>query len=137
MSAESPIIKGLIFLGDKLLSLSDTIRKSRRDQKDRVAEYCERVADTLSQAFKELERGVIPHGLCAQMDNYMRDLRIVLEYTLTDDEYNDLRDALQVAYQVEHIDRELPDPPRQGSKYAELDIAAGKFRAVADKIRAT
>ena len=137
MPTESPIIKGLMFLADKLFSLSDTIKKSRRNQKDRVAEYCERISDTLTQAFKELEKGIIPHGLCAQMDSYMRDLKSVLKDTLSDDEYNDLREVLQVAYEVEHIDRELQNPPRKGSKYAELDIAAGKFRAVADKIRAT
>jgi hypothetical protein len=126
-----------MFLADKLLLLVATIRKARREQRDRVAVYCESVAHTLSQAFKQLERGIFPHGLCAEMDRHMHHLRDVLEKTLSKKDFDDLRDALHVAYRVEHIDQELPDPPRAGSKYAELDIAAGKFRAVAEKIRAT
>lgn len=134
---ESPIIKGLIFLTDKLLSRLGILEKSRRDQRDRVAAYCEGIADTLSEAYRSLESGIIPHGLCAQMDRYMHDLRSVLEESLSDAEFRDLRDVLAVAYQVEHIDRELPPPKRVGSKYAELDIAAGKFRAIAEKLKAT
>ncbi len=137
MPDENPITQGLMFLGERLLSISDTLAKSKREKRDRIADYCERIGDTLSRAFKDLDRGIVPHGLCAEMDHYMRDLRAVLADTLSANEYDDLRGALQVAYEVEHIDREFPGPQRSGSKYAELDIAAGKFRATAGKIRAT
>jgi hypothetical protein len=137
MAEEGPIIKGLIFLGDKLFSLADVFRRSEREKKDRVAEYCEKIAKVLSHAYDELERGHIPHGLCSEMDRYIHDLKTVLQNTLPRDEYDDLNSALQIAYKVEHIDRELPNPPRLGTKYAELDIAAGKFRAIANRIRAT
>ena len=134
---ESPIIKGLILLTDKLLSRLGLLEKAKREQRDRVATYCASIADTLSQAYRTLESGIIPHGLCAQMDRYMHDLRCVLEESLSEAEFRELRDVLAVAYQVEHIDRELPAPKKDGTKYAELDIAAGKFRAIADKLKAT
>jgi len=84
-----------------------------------------------------LENGVIPHGLCSQMDRYMHDLKNVLQQSLPEDEFGELHDVLAVAYQVEHIDQELPAPVRRGSKYSELDIAAGKFRAIAQRLKAT
>jgi len=133
---DSPIIKGLIFLTDKLMSRLGILEKTRRDQRDRIATYCDNVADTLSQASQSLENGVIPHGLCSQMDRYMHDLKNVLQQSLPEDEFGELHDVLAVAYQVEHIDQELPAPVRRGSKYSELDIAAGKFRAIAQRLRA-
>jgi hypothetical protein len=134
---DSPIIKGLIFLTDKLMSCLGILGKTKRDQRDRIAAYCDSVADTLSQASQSLEKGIIPHGLCSQLDQYMHDLKDVLQQSLPEDEFGELHDVLAVAYQVEHIDRELPPPTRRGSKYAELDIAAGKFRAIAQAVKAT
>ena len=67
----------------------------------------------------------------------MRDLRNVLGKILSPEDYDELRNVLSVAYQVEHLDRELKKSDRPGSKYAELAIASGKFAAIANKIRAT
>lgn len=134
--SEYAIIKGLISLTDKLLSIIGMFKKANRDQRERVARYCEQVSDTLSEAYQALERGSIPHGCCAAMDSYMQNLRVVLAETLSEDEYEDLRDVLAVAYHVEYLDREIKEPLREESKYAELDIAAGKFKAVAEKMRA-
>ena len=135
--ADYAIIKGLISLTDKLLSIFGKFQKAKRDQRDRVAFYCEQISDTLSEAYESLERGEIPHGCCSSMDSYMHHLREVLAETLSKEEYEDLRDVLAVAYHVEYIDRELEELNRKGSKYAELDIAAGKFKAISDKLRAT
>ena len=134
---ESQIIKGLTFLIDKLLSRLGVLEKTKRDQRDRLSEYCDKIADTLSSAYQSLESGSMPHGLCSQMDHYMHDLRDVLEASLPRNEFEELRGVLAVAYQVEHIDKELPPMLKKGSKFAELDIAAGKFRAIAQKLKAT
>jgi hypothetical protein len=135
--SEYAIIKGLLSLTEKLLSITGRFKKAKRDQQDRVAQYCEEISSTLSKAYKELEKGRIPHGCCSAMDNYMRNLRIVLAETLSKEEYEDLRDVLAVAYHVEYLDHEITEPLREGSKYAELEIAAGRFKAIAGKIRAT
>ena len=134
---ESPIVKGLVFLADKLLSRLGVLEKAKREQRDRLAEYCEKIAENLSSAYRSLESGVMPHGLCSQMDHYMHDLRDVLEKSLSRQEFDELRDVLAVAYRVEHIEEELPPLVRKGSKFAELDIAAGKFQAISHKLKAT
>lgn len=133
--SDSIILKGLMFLGDKLLSNIQWIAKAKRDQRDRIADYCHSIADCLSKAYKDLHQGQIPHGCCAEMDSYMRDLRDMLEKTLTPAEFKELRDSLEIAYHVERLGHELSQPEYPDSKFAELDIAAGKFRAVANKIR--
>lgn len=132
---DSIILKGLMFLGDKLLSNIQWIAKAKRDQRDRISEYCRNIADCLSKAYKGLQQGQIHHGCRSEMDSYMRDLRDVLEKTLTPTEFKELHDSLEIAYQVERLGHELSQPEPPDSKFAELDIAAGKFRAVANKIR--
>jgi hypothetical protein len=131
------ILKSLISLGDKLLSIGPSFLAAKRQQRDRLADYCENISKCLSKAHVDLDRGHIPHGCCSEMDHYMRDLRHVLGKILSPEEYDELHDVLSVAYEVEHLDRELEDFDRPGSKYAELAIASGKFAAIANKIRAT
>jgi hypothetical protein len=131
------IMNCLITLGDKLLSIVPSFLKAKIEQRDRLADYCEQISLCLSRAYVDLDRGQIPHGCCSEMDHYMRDLKDVLGKILSPKEHEELHDALSVAYEVEHLDRELRDCDRPGSKYAELAIASGKFSAVANKIRAT
>ena len=131
------ILSGLVTLGDKLLSILPAFLETKRQQRDRLADYCERISKCLSRAYVDLDRGQIPHGCCSEMDHYMRDMRDVLGEILSPNEYEELHGVLSVAYEVEHLDRELQNCERPGSKYAELAIASGKFAAVANKIRAT
>ena len=131
------ILKSLISLGDKLLSIASRLLSAKRQQRDRLADYCENISKCLSRAYVDLDRGKIPHGCCSEMDHYMRDLKDVLGKILSPEEYDELHGVLSVAYEVEHLDRELKDCDRPGSKYAELAIASGKFAAMANKIRAT
>ncbi len=134
--ADYNILKGLITLGDKLISILPNFLAAKRQQKDRLADYCMSVSKCLSKAFVELDRGHIPHGRCSEMDHYMRDMKEVLGEILSPEEYDELHEVLSVAYHVEYIDRELKEPNRADSKYAELAIASGKFAAIANKIRA-
>jgi hypothetical protein len=131
------IMKGLISLGDKLFSIAPAFIAAKRQQRDRLADYCECISKCLSRAYVDLDSGQIPHGCCAEMDRYMHDLKDVLGQILTPKEYDELHEVLSVAYKVEYLDGELRDCDRSGSKYAELDIASGRFAAIANKIRAT
>jgi hypothetical protein len=131
------ILKGLVSLGEKLLSIVPDFLAAKRNQQDRLADYCEGISKCLSRAYVDLDRGQIPHGCCSEMDQYMRDLRDVLGNILSPKEYDELHDVLSVAYEVEHLDGQLRDCDRPGSKYAELAIASGKFAAIASKLRAT
>jgi hypothetical protein len=131
------ILKGLVTIGDKLLSIAPAFLAAKQQQQDRLANYCESISKCLSHAFVDLEQGQIPHGCCAEMDQYMRDMRDVLGEILSPKDFDELRDVLSVAYEVERLYGELEDCNRPGSKYAELAIASGKFAAVANKIRAT
>ena len=70
------------------------------------------------------------------MDRYFYDMRDVLKNVLSPDELEDLRDAMAVAYRVEYLGGELASQ-RPGSKFVEIEMVAGKFRAIATKIRAT
>jgi hypothetical protein len=130
-------MEGLVILSEKLLSIHQSFMAAKREKRDRLADYCEKISICLSRAYVDLDRGHIPHGCCSEMDHYMRDLRNVLGDILSPEDYEGLHGVLSVAYEVEHIDREMQVCNRHGSKYAELAIASGKFAAIANKIRAT
>jgi len=103
------ILKGLEILGDKLLSIVPNFLAAKRQQQDRLADYCENISKCLSRAYVDLDRGQIPHGCCSEMDHYMRDLKDVLGKILSPKEYEELHDVLSVAYEVEYLDGELRD----------------------------
>jgi len=131
------ISKGLVALGDKLLTIISYFLAAKQQQRDRLADYCECISKCLSRAYVDLDRGHIPHGCCSEMDHYMKDMKDVLGKILSPEDYEELHDVLSVAYHVEYIDREFKESNRTGSKYAELEIASGKFAAIANKIRTT
>ena len=135
--ATGPILQGLVTLADKILALRLVFDKTQQENRDRLADYCDKIADTLSRAYLDLENGKTPHGCCYEMDSYMKDLRRVLDGSLSAKDLADLQAVLAVSYEVEYLDRELPPQTRRGSRYAELDMAAGKFRAVGSMLRAT
>ena len=130
------ILKSLVNLGDKLLSIVPNFLAAKRQQRDRLADYCESISKCLSRPYVDLDQGQRRHGCCSEMDHYMQDLKDVVGKILSPEEYDELHSVLSVAYHVEHLDQELKKPDRPGSKYAELAIASGKFAAIANKIRA-
>ena len=133
----SEISTMLLALSTALVKAVTWMAKSKRDQRDRVAVHCEGIASCLKDAQVVLERGEIPHGRCSEMDQYMRDLRGVLGEILPAAEFERLRDALTVAYHVENLGRELPARTGPDLRFPELAEAAGKFQAVASRLRST
>ncbi len=132
---QSVIAEGLMLVSDTMLSNIEWFVAIEKDQRDRLADYCEKIAGCLSRGCNELKTGFLPHGCCAEMDSYMCHLHKTLEKNLKPEEFARLFDALVAAYDMERLRKYLLDAPGDDTKFAELDIAAGKFRAVANKLR--
>ncbi len=132
---QSVIARGLILVSDTMLSNIKWFAAIEKDQRDRLADCCEKIADCLSRACNELKTGFIPHGCCAEIDSYMCHLHETLEKNLKSEDFAKLFDALVAAYDVERLHKYLIDTPEDDTKFAELDMAAGKFRAVVKGLR--
>ena len=131
------MIVALIALSTGLVDAVARIAQSRRDKRDRVAEYCQNIASCLRCTQEALERGEVPHGKCSEMQQYICDLRDVLGGILPPTEYAKLWDALAVSYHIEHMGEERWTRPGRTSKFPELGVAAGRFDAVASRLRST
>jgi hypothetical protein len=132
---QSVIAEGLILVSDTMLSNIEWFVAIEKGQRDRLADYCEKIADCLSRGCNELKTGFLPHGCCAEMDSYMCHLHETLEKNLKPEEFARLFDALVAAYDMERLHKYLIDAPEDDTKLAELDMVAKKFTDLAKKLR--
>ena len=133
----SQIPGGLLKLADVLSKIVPEWLKRERDQADRFAGYCERIASVLDDTVAQLRRGHRPHGNCAELDRYMHDAVDVLRHCVGDDDLAQIGQDLNYAYKVEYLDLSFSDINKREKGYVATEAAAGRFRALAATLRAT
>ena len=131
------IPSGLLRLVGGLVKYVPERLKAKRDQADRFAEYCDRIAVVLDDTIAQLRRGHRPHGNCAELDRYLQDALRILKDEFGEDDLAVLGDDLAFAYRVEYLDRSFTDPGDRERAYETVESAAGRFRALATALRAT
>lgn len=128
---------GLLRLADALSRLVPAWLKQERDQADRLADYCERMALVLDDTVGHLRRGHRPHGNCAEIDRYMHKSLDLLRSHVGEDELSQIGDDLSFAYKVEYLDLAFDDVATRERGYQAAESAAGRFRALAATLRAS
>jgi|GEM_PF-6797193 len=128
---------GLLKLADTLLKFVPERLKAKREQADRFAGYCERIAHVLDDTVASLRQGRRPHGNCAELDRYMHDAVDVLRKCVAEDDLAQIGHDLNYAYKVEYLDLAFSDLAEREKGYIDTETAAGRFRALAATLRAT
>jgi hypothetical protein len=135
--ANGVISKSLLWLGEKLLSAVPAIAKLKKEDRDCVAKYCKKIAKCLDICYAELNKGRVPRGRCIEMKGYLDDMEGVIKKVVPPSDVDELKGVLKVAYLVEHLNEEIKNASSREDPFAEVDIAAGKFRSVSARLSAT
>jgi hypothetical protein len=136
----------LKWIADTLLKKHQESLKDKRERWDRVADYLDKVAGLVDGAAADFRAMRIPHGHYSQMVSLASDFGDVISQVFDKDssllsfEYAEAFSA--AVHLVEEGDamvleaRDLPQTKDGRAVLADLEAAAGKFRAIAMTIRA-
>lgn len=122
-----------------LLGMSDQLRSANRQRRGDMAVLFESISDCLVAVSTEIRTGGVPHGRCAELAQYAESLPGLVADELGVQQANDLGATLYSAYNVESVAiglQEVADAHQKEPYLAQLEEASGKFRALANLVRA-
>lgn len=103
---------------------------------EKLADLLEKISECLLTVKLSVKGGTVPHGECARLESYSRDLPELLEGVVSPARAKALGTTLLSAYNVEGLAIDLLDMPDKEKHLVEIEVAAGQFKASADLLRA-
>jgi hypothetical protein len=132
------IFKIILDVAKSLLGISDQLRKADQQRRTDLANLFEQISDTLVAVSTEIREGGIPHGRCAELQQYSAELPALLKDELGESRAQELGETLFSAYNVESVAMNLQqvmDDQEKEPYLAQIEEASGKFRALANLVR--
>ena len=128
------IAKNLLEFAQSLFGLGGAIAKHRREERERLAMYLDKIAAVVDSIRQSIEKGERPDADCAELDEYVRTLTQVLASELPDEaaRFAAVLSAGALARGVLFI---VEDAGSREAAYRDLSGAAGSFRALANRLR--
>lgn len=128
------IAKNLLEFSQCLLGLGETIATHRREERERLAMYLDKIASTVETIRHSLEKEDRPVSACAELDEYVLTLAHVLTPTLPKEAAR-FEQALTRGSLARGLLMIVRDAGSQEIAFNDLDEAAGRFRALANRLR--
>ncbi len=129
------MIADILTIARTLFGFKADLAKTRRDRRDRIADYFESISKTVEEVAITLKQGQVPHGKCAEMGAYADMLPATVGDELGTQIAQTLATQLRDAHDVERLFSEVSGPDAQ-AKIGQLEEASGLFKATATSIRA-
>ena len=129
----------ILDVAKSLLGLSDQLRTADRQRRGDMATLFGSISDCLAAVSTEIRAGGVPHGRCGELAQYAMMLPGLVAPELGDEKANELGETLHSAYNVESVAmglQEVVDDQEKEPYLAKLEEAGGKFRALANLVRA-
>ena len=133
----STIIDTIRVVADNVISLKLNLAKARQERKQLVSDYLSSIAQTLEDTSALLRQNVYPHGKCQELYAQSQHMEAAIGDLVGQQIAQELGAQLGVIHEIERLHAELgslPDVEREHN-LAELDQAAGQFRATAAFVR--
>ena len=130
------MIDTILNVAGRLWELRKALMRARRERRDRIATYFERISKCLGEVSAELKANQVPHGKCAELQTYARMLPDTIGDQIMKAEAHQLAQDLESAHEVELLLYQLGSSPDRDEELAKLDQAAGVFMALANTIKA-
>ena len=126
------VSKGLFDARGKLAS-------ARRDRRDRVATYIDKLAELIEKVAASLRLNQYPHGSCAELHALGERMEQTLMGLLPNEEARLYQSEVLKIWEIEQLFGQLQGMTREKaeSKLIQLLEAAGNFRAIAAHLRVT
>lgn len=130
------MIDTILSVAKALFDFKGEFDKSRRDRKDRIAQYFEEISKCLAEISSELKAHKYPYGKCAEMRTYADRLPRTVGDIIGKNEAQRLAKDLESAHEVELLFNQLEGSPNRRRDLAKLEEASGIFKALANSLRA-
>ena len=133
------IFKTILDVAGSLLGVADKLRGAERQRRADMATLSESISDCLAAVATEIRAGGVPHGRCGELDEYARALPALIADEVGELRARELGDTLRSAYNVESVAMNLQRPAdttEKARQLAQIEEAGGKFRALANLLRA-
>ena len=104
-----------------------------------MAELFESISECLEAVAAEIRAGGVPHGRCGELAQYAESLPELVAVELGQTRAEELGETLFSAYNVESVAiglQGVADAEEKAPYLAQLDAASGKFRGLANLVRA-
>ena len=132
------IFMTILDVAKSLLGMSEQLRNADRKRSAEMSKLFERISDCLVAVSTEIRAGGIPHGRCAELQQYSTTLPTLLKRDLGESRAQEIGNTLLSAYNVESVAMDLQKMVNDQDKepyLAQLEEASGKFRALANIVR--
>jgi hypothetical protein len=131
------IAKTIWDVGQGIFGVRGELQKARRDRRDRLAAYFSDLANLIESVSASLRVNQYPHGSCAQLQALAQLMSKTLKGLVDAEEARQYQDKLLRVWEIEQLFGQLHSLPRPkvSKRLAELDEAAGFFRATAAHLR--
>ena len=132
------IFKTILDVAKSLLGMSEQLRSANRERRSDMSHLFEQISNCLVAVSTEIRAGGVPHGRCAELEQYARELPGLVRDELGETRAQELGDTLLSAYNVQSVAidlQQVEDAQQKESFLAEIEEASGKFRALANLVR--
>ena len=130
------LVENLLGVGKELIGLAREIRAGRIEHRREIAKLMDKISRCLAAVASEIRLGRVPHGKCGQIDMYAHELQTLLGRALKKKTAERLARTLSSSHRVEGLAIALKNTRAKEKHLAKLEEASGKFRAVANMLRA-
>ena len=132
------IFKTILDVAKSLLGMSDQLRSADRERRNDMAQLFVQISECLVAVSTEIRTGGVPHGRCAELEQYAQMLPGLVAKELGNTRAQELGDTLRSAYNVESVAiglQEVKNSQEKEPYLAQMEEASGKFRALANLVR--
>jgi hypothetical protein len=117
-----------------LLGLRSDLAKAKIERRGRIGDLFSQISDCLEGTAKEIRAGTYPHGRCAEMGQYAKELPDAIGDELGKGKATTIAATLAEAHEVERLFSN-PMTPEGIAEISKLDEAAGILRAISNVVR--
>ena len=132
------IFKIILDVSKSLLGMSDQLRAADRKRREDMSDLFQKISTCLAAVSTEIRTGGVPHGRCAELEQYALALPGLISKELGHEKAEELGETLHSAYNVESVAMNLQqvhDVEEKEPYLAQIEEASGKFQALSNLIR--
>jgi len=130
------LVGNILGVAKALLELAGRLTAAGQNRKEKTATLFENISGCLAEVSSEIRRGDVPYGRCHELMTYAQELPDLIRAEVGDEKADELGRTLYSAHDVEAVAMGLIGVQNKEPCLSVIEEASGKFRAIANMVRA-
>ena len=126
----------ILSVAKALFSIKESFAKAKKERREDLAVYFEKISTCLAETAKELRKGVVPHGMCGRMKGYAEQFEDTVKGLIDRNKAQEFSKKLLDNYETENALHDMCQARERESELAKIEETSGVFQALADSMRA-